>query len=169
MGSGRSRRSHSESCGPSTCGIPCADLDHLCVLSDDDRLITWDLSAEPPVMLTERAVAKIGGADSHALSPDGQLLAAWSGQSKELWLSETGPPGEWKLASVHDGKAGRPMFSRDGRLAATSGSDAFVRVWNTPPAKSCMQPGNRSLRRLFATGSPPYCSRFRIMAVNWRT
>lgn len=94
-----------------------------------------DFSSRVPVADPSRFVMlRSSPVHSSSLSPAGNALAVYSGNSVQLY--DVRQDRETFRLAGHNGNIHDSGWSRDGRLFATSGYDGFVRVWEVSTGKS---------------------------------
>ncbi|MFC2105421.1 WD40 repeat domain-containing protein [Candidatus Bipolaricaulota bacterium] len=93
----------------------------------DKKIIVWNVETEEEVV-TLRTIG-LGGLDSLAFSPDGNVLAAAGGNSAAVLLWDTATWETTRLtASSKSVQVGALAFSPDGRLLACGYND--VKIWD---------------------------------------
>jgi len=87
----------------------------------------WDVTSKQ--LLTSFRLEKLMSPTGAAFSPDGNLLAATSGKTLQMWdvagRQTVGGP-----IQGHGSPFGQVVFSPDGKLLATGGSDNHLRFWD---------------------------------------
>ena len=103
-----------------------------------------DDSATVRIIYPERAKPEYGrmplgkGSAQTVISPDGQLIAKWSNDSKEaeIWDVETAKP---RVRVAHDDVLSDIDFTADGRRLLTRGEDKTTRLWDTGTGREVLR------------------------------
>ena len=121
-------------------------------------LFVWDIKTSKVVqVIASKMGDKVDSATRTAMSYDGKLVAV-SNNNKFLILNlekaATGNEEQEEIMLIgHTGTIGNAVFSPDGKLVATAGSDGTARLWDAKYGKEVMQFESKPVRGEYGDGS----------------
>jgi WD40 repeat protein/transcriptional regulator with XRE-family HTH domain len=99
----------------------------------DGSIHVWRLGLEDDAVITNQEILNIPGAAYVKFSPDGQRLAAVSGNEIKVWDALTGR--DLLTLFGHTGWGMGLDFSPDGRQLASTSLDGTVKIWSLSPGR----------------------------------